>query len=207
MKRLLHIVATPRDEESRTLRITEAFLEAFRGNHKDWVIEELNLSRENLPALTAQRADGKYALLAGGDLDGALKDAWGDIAAHIRRFLSADAYLISTPMWNFSIPYTLKQYIDIIVQPKYLFQYTTTGVEGLVKNRKMAVIISRGGEYISPQAQKFDFQAPYLRAIFGFTGITDISFIIAQPMDTGKELREEKIKEARAHAAEIAAGF
>lgn len=207
MKKLLHIVASPRGDESRTLQVARVFLEAFKEKHPDWVVEELDLNKEVLPSLTVKRVDGKYALLAGKDLFGELRDAWDEIIAHIERFLSADGYLISSPMWNFSIPYTLKQYIDIIVQPKYLFRYAKGGVEGLVKERKMVVIASRGGEYTSPQMRAFDFQEPYLRTIFGYVGITDISFIVAQPMDMGFEKQKLMIAEAEAAARLSAAQF
>lgn len=207
MKKLLHIIATPREDESRTLQISEAFLSVFKEKHADWVIENIDLSKEELPPLTMRRVDGKYVLLGGKDLFGELKEAWEEIIAHIERFLSADAYLISTPMWNFSIPHTLKQYIDIIVQPQYLFRYTKSGVEGLAKDRKMLVIASRGGDYTSAQMKPFDFQEPYLRAIFGFVGITNIGFIIAQPMDMGQEVQERKIKEAKDQARKLAAQF
>ncbi|MFQ5952110.1 MAG: FMN-dependent NADH-azoreductase, partial [Candidatus Omnitrophota bacterium] len=140
MKKLLHIIATPRENESRTLRVTGSFLEAFKTEHSDWTVEELNLYKEELPELTVKRLDGKYALLGGKDLPEELKESWQDIITTIERFLSADAYLISTPMWNFNIPYRLKHYIDIILQPKYLFQYTPKGPEGLVKNKKMVII-------------------------------------------------------------------
>jgi len=207
MKKLLHIVATPRAEESRTLQVSEAFLNTFRDTHADWVIEELDLSKEELPSLTMKRAGGKYVLLGGKDLFGEFKEAWEDIIAHIEKFLSADAYLISVPMWNFGIPYMLKHYLDVILQPKYLFRYTATGVEGLVVGKKMAVIASRGGEYLSEPMKKLDFQEPYLRSAFGFVGITDIEFIIAQPMDMGLETQQIKIKEAREQAQKLATRF
>jgi len=207
MKKLLHIIATPRGEDSRTLCVSEAFLEAFQETHPHWVIEELNLTKEELPSLNTRRVDGKYLLLSGKDLYGELKEAWQEIMLHIERFLSADAYLISTPMWNFSIPYVLKHYIDIIVQPKYLFQYTETGIEGLALAKKMAVINSRGGEYHSPDMQSFDFLEPYLRTIFGFVGISDIQFITAEPMDMGMEMQDQRIREARETARELAVRF
>lgn len=207
MKKLLHIIATPRGEESRTLRVSEAFLEAFRLSHDGWVVEELNLSKEEIPSLTLTRVDGKYVLLGGKDLYGELKEAWEGIIAEIDRFLSADAYLISTPMWNFSIPYILKHYIDVIVQPKYLFRYTDKGVEGLASGRKMVVVTSRGGEYLSEEMRKMDHEEPYLRAIFGFVGITDITFIIAQPMDMGPAKQDKRIKEAEEAARKIAGVF
>jgi len=204
MRKLLHIIATPREEESRTLLVSDAFLEVVRQAHSDWVIDELELAKEDLPQLTSRRVDGKYTLLSGGELFGTQKEQWQEIIAHIERFLSADVYLITTPMWNFSIPYNLKQYIDIIMQPRFLFRYTKTGVEGLVKGKKMFVVTSRGGDYRSPEMKKLDFQEPYLRAVFGFAGIEDITFIIAQPMDMGDKLREEKIGEAQRQAQESA---
>lgn len=205
MKKLLHIIATPRGDDSRTLQVSNAFLDAFKPSHPGWVVEELDLTKENLPSLTMKRVDGKYVLLGGKELYGDLKEAWEEIIAHIKRFLSADAYLLSTPMWNFSTPYFLKQYIDIIVQPKYLFRYTDTGVEGLVKDRKMLVITSRGGDY-SP-GSGMDFQEPYLRAVFGFVGLTNMNFIIAQPMDMGADLQKAMIKESQNKAAKAAKEF
>ena len=197
MKRLLHIIATPREEESRTLQVSEAFLEAFRQNHPDWMIDELNLSKEDLPSLTMQNVSGKYVLLGGKDLFGRLKETWAEILQHIERFKTADLFLISTPMWNFSIPYMLKHYIDIIVQPRHLFIYKKDGTtEGLVQNRKMIVITSRGGQYAGPM-REFDFQEPYLRAVFGFIGIANITFIHAEPMDMGIEKQKQKIEEAQ----------
>lgn len=207
MNKLLHIIATPRQDESRTLKVSNVFLTAFQEMHPEWVVDELNLYNEELPELSVKRVDGKYILLSGKDLFGELKETWQDIIQHIQRFLSSDAYLISTPMWNFNVPYKLKQYIDIIVQPKYLFRYTGAGEEGLVKNRKMIVITSRGGEYSSEEMRKFDFQEPYLRCIFGFVGITDISFIKAEATDMGKKIQEERIRQAQAEALKMAKIF
>jgi len=207
MKKLLHIIATPRGDESRTLKVSASFLEAFGLSHSDWVVEELDLSKEELPSLTVKRVDGKYMLLGGKELSGQFRAAWQDIIRQIERFLSADAYLLSTPMWNFSIPYMLKRYLDVIVQPKYLFQYTKTGVEGLVKNRKMMVVTSRGGTYTTPDMSAMDFQEPYLRAIFGFVGIKDIGFINAEAMDMGEQLQKQNIQAAQDKAKEIAKGF
>lgn len=208
MKKLLHIIATPRDKESRTLKVSRVFLEAFIDSHRGWVVDELNLFKEDLPSLTMRRIDGKYILLSGKDLFGKAKEAWAEIISHIERFKSADAYLVSTPMWNFSIPYTLKHYIDVIVQPRYLFRYTSAGVEGLIREKKMVVIASRGGEYTTVESRPFDLQEPYLRTIFGYVGITDITFVIAQPMDGGDyRLREERIGEAQVRAKAVAEKF
>lgn len=204
MKRLLHIIATPREDESRTLQVTEVFLEAFKEKHPDWVVDELDLPKEQLPSLSMQNVGGKYILLGGKDLYGRYKEAWAEILQHIERFKTADLFLISTPMWNFNIPYMLKHYIDLIVQPKYLFRYRDDGTtEGLVKEKKMVVLTSRGGQYIGPM-KIFDHQEPYLRTIFGFVGITDIDFIKAEPMDMGLELQKQKIFDAQKAAKQLA---
>lgn len=204
MTKILHIIASPREEKSRTLQVSETFLKALKQEHPDWIFDELHLEKEEIPSLTVKRVDGKYMLLLGKELFGEAKESWEEIILHIERFLSADLYLISTPMWNFTIPYPLKQYIDVIVQPKYLFNYTKTGVEGLAKNKKMIVISSSGGEYRSKEMQPFDFVESYLRTIFGFVGITDITFIKAESMDMGKEIRANNLEQAKKEAIELA---
>lgn len=209
MKKLLHIIATPRDKDSNTLKISQVFLEDFRKKFPACIIDEFNVATESLSSLAVEVVNGKYVLLGGKDLFGELKTAWQEVEHHIERFLSADIYLVSTPMWNFSIPYTLKHYIDIILQPKYLFRYTSFGVEGLVKNKKMVVITSRGGDYSqgSP-VHNFDFQEQYLRAVFGFVGLTDMTFVIAQPMDAlGPDIKLKKIEEAKTVARKIVDSF
>jgi FMN-dependent NADH-azoreductase len=207
-RKLLHIIATPHGEDSRTLQISEVFLDELKKRNPDLVVDELDVTKEELPSMTLKRLDGKYVLLDGKELYGDLKDTWQEIISHINRFLSADVYLISTPMWNFSIPYFLKHYIDVIVQPKYLFRYTDNGVDGFAKGRKMLIITSRGDEYEEPESIKLDHQEPYLRSIFGFVGITDITFLIAQPMDNkGHEIQKQKIEEAKERAKKAAEIF
>ena len=172
-------------------------------------VDTLNCFDEKFPALTSRRLDGKYVLLGGKGLGPELEKAWEEIAVQIERFLAADAYLISAPMWNFGIPYPLKHYIDVIFQPQYLFRYTEKGPEGLVKGRKMAIITSRGGDYSgSSPFHSYDLQEPYIKAIFGLAGITDITFVNAQTMDAmGPAVREEKILAARELAKKVADEF
>jgi FMN-dependent NADH-azoreductase len=206
MKKLLHIIATPRGDESRTLRVSAAFLEAFRRSHPACAVDELNLWTEMLPSLTIPVVKGKYVLLGGKELSGALEEAWAGVIRHIERFLSADAFLVSTPMWNFGIPYPFKHYLDVILQPKYLFRYTATGVEGLAKGKRMVVVSSRGGDYGPGSPMRaYDCLEPYLRTAFGFAGITEIAFIAAQPMDAaGPAAAEAAVEKASVLAREKA---
>lgn len=202
--KLLHIVASPRGAQSRTLMIAHSFLEELRAKHKDLQEDCIDLFQDTLPSLTLQGVDGKYQLMSGKEVEGESKKAWQPIEDHIKRFLSADLYLISAPMWNFGVPYPLKQYIDLIVQPKRLYQYTDKGPEGLAKNKKMVVVSARGGDYSHEPQKAMDFHQPYLKGLFGFVGIQDIQFVNAEPMDSGGA-KDEKLNKAKEEAKKIAA--
>lgn len=72
MARLLHIIASPREDASRTLNLSQSFVTALQEKHPEWIIDELNLAEEEIPPLTMRRVDGKYVLLSGKDLYGDL---------------------------------------------------------------------------------------------------------------------------------------
>jgi FMN-dependent NADH-azoreductase len=208
--KLLHIVATPRPDNSNTLRVSDAYLEALKAQDGDLTIEVLDLFKTDVPAVAGDNIEAKYTLMIGQPIDQRHQKSWQLIESLIEHFRSADAYLISAPMWNFNIPYALKYYIDAIVQPGYLFYYNEMGQAiGMIEGKKMVCITTRGGDYSegSPY-QPYDFQEPYLRAIFGFVGITDMHFINAQPMDVTPEMREAAVEKGIEEARELAAsGF
>jgi FMN-dependent NADH-azoreductase len=193
--KLLHVIATPREHESNTVRVATAFLETLHAKYSDLSVDTINLFTGDLPAVAGDNIETKYTLMASQPIDKRHKESWGKIELLIRHFLSADIYLISTPMWNFSIPYALKYYIDCIIQPGYLYKYNEQGqAVGLVHGKKMICVTTRGGDYSEKSPfHAYDFQEPYLRAIFGFVGITDMHFINAQPMDVTPELRKAAI--------------
>jgi FMN-dependent NADH-azoreductase len=196
--KILHIISTPRGHESNTIRVSNALIEALYERYADLSVRVLDLFKADLPAVAGENIDSKYKLMTGQELDDHHKSSWDMIEANINRFLDADIYIISVPMWNFGIPYALKYYIDAIVQPGYLFRYNERGIpEGLVKGKKMIIVTSRGGDY-SPNTylHALDFVEPYLRTIFNFVGITDIHFINAQPMDVSPAARREALIKA-----------
>jgi len=205
---LLHIVATPRGLSSNTARVSTAFIEALQDKHDDLRTTTLDLFTMDLPAVAGTNIEAKYMLMTGQSLDASRETSWKHIEKQIERFLSADIYLLTVPMWNFGVPYVLKYYIDAIVQPGYLFRYNEQGIpEGLVKNKRMVVDTSRGGDYSPSYMQSFDFVEPYLRTVFGFCGITDTHFINAQPMDVSVELRHAAQKKSIADARQLVANL
>ena len=128
----------------------------------------ISRQNQNTPLFTARKKQAEQV------------KKWSEIEKIIEQFKSADKYLISTPMWNFSIPYQFKHYLDIIVQPSYTFTVTDTGYKGLAGGKPLCVICSRGASYDENSAM--DFQKKYIEFIFGFIGFTDIKTIICQPM-------------------------
>jgi FMN-dependent NADH-azoreductase len=204
--KLLHIIATPRERESNTMRVATAFLESLHAAYADLSVDTLDLFTQDLPAVAGDNIETKYTLMTSQPIDKRHKESWQQIELLIEHFLSADIYLISSPMWNFSIPYALKYYIDSVIQPGYLYKYNELGQPiGLVHGKKMICATSRGGDYSEKSPfHAYDFQEPYLRAIFGFVGITDMYFINAQPMDITPELRESAIAAAIEEARSLA---
>jgi FMN-dependent NADH-azoreductase len=203
--RLLHVVCTSRGLASNTARVSSCLIEALREHEDDLQVTTLDLFRADLPSVAGRNIESKYRLMTGQALDDAAKASWSEIERTIEQFLRSDVYLLTVPMWNLGIPYVLKYYIDAIVQPGYLFRYTPDGrAEGLVHGKKMIVVVSSGGDYSSDFMQGFNFVESYLRAIFGFVGITDITVIHAQGMDISPESRKAGQKSAIEQARALA---
>jgi FMN-dependent NADH-azoreductase len=205
---LLHIISTPRSHESNTIRVSNALIEELYVKYADLTVTVLDLFKADLPAVAGANIESKYKLMTGQALDTYHQSCWDAIDATCKRFLEADVYVISTPMWNLGVPYVLKYYIDAIVQPGYLFRYDENGVpEGLLKGKKMVVVTSRGADY-SPDGpmHALDFLEPYLRAIFSFVGITDLHFIHAQGMDISPAARRVSLLKAIGEARALVAG-
>jgi FMN-dependent NADH-azoreductase len=202
--KLLHVVATPRQGTSTTLMVANAFIDEL-SSHVELDLTTVDLFNTDLPAVAGTNIEVKYNLMTGAPIDRSHQESWQQIERLIEEFVSADCYLISSPMWNLSIPYALKYYIDCLVQPGYVFRYDEHGVPvPLVTGKRMVCVTSRGGDFgpASP-LHAYDFQEPYLRAIFGFIGITDIEFVNAQPVDVS-QLRDAALATASAHAREVA---
>jgi FMN-dependent NADH-azoreductase len=188
MPKLLHIKASPR-RESFSARATETFLDSYRQTHHGSSVETLDLFAAEIPPFLAPQAAAKYEVLAGKQPSGPAAAAWKAVIETIEHFKSGEVVVISSPMWNFSIPYRLKQYLDVIVQPGLTFSYTPeAGYTGLVTGRPAVLVLARGGSYApgSP-GEAYDMQKPYLESILRFIGFTDIRTLIVEPTLAGDE--------------------
>ena len=168
MTKLLYLNASPRGDDAASTQAAQIFIDALPDAVQ---CERIDLFDANLPDLTAEIASAKQKFPMGIDLGDAESRQWARVVELVEAFKDADHYLFGLPMWNFSIPYRFKHYIDIITHPGLLFSRDANGIHGLASG-SATVIYSRGGDY-SPKdgaPDPYDFQSPYVKAWLGLVG-------------------------------------
>jgi FMN-dependent NADH-azoreductase len=188
MARLLHISASPREAASESLRIAQVFTGTYQDAHPGDEVEHWDLWDGSLPGF-ADGAKAKMTVFGGGEPEGAQKVAWDAADRTFRRFGAADRLLFSVPMWNGSVPYVLKQFIDVVSQPGWIFDVDPeSGYRHLLAGRgkKVAVIYTSAvwGPSLGPEFGS-DFQSTFFSDWLRWTGLTDISEIRFHPTLTG----------------------
>ncbi len=208
MAKVLHINASPR-EGSRSLAVAKAFLETYLSTNQADTVETLNLFRANLMPFDGNAMQAKYAVLSGANPTAEEQLAWGQVKALAEHFSSFDKYVINVPMWNFGVPYVLKQYVDILTQPGITFSYTPEeGYKGLVLGKKALVVYARGGEYPEgTESAKIDHQKPWFNFALNFIGITDLTSIDVEGTLYGKQVADQRTADAIVKANQHAANF
>lgn len=119
----------------------------------------------------------------------------------IEEIKAADTLVIAAPMYNFTIPTQLKNWIDLIARAGVTFTYTENGVKGLIEGKKAIVVTTRGGIHKDAAT---DSVTPYLRTVLGFVGITDVEFVYAEALNMGDDAAAKGISEAQSKLAELA---
>jgi len=207
MTRLLHIEASPRKVRSHSIKVAKAFLDAYRQAHAGAEVKTLDVWSMELPEFNNEVLDAKYNIMHGQGHNAEEAAAWGRVEAIFEEFQAADHYLFSLPMWNFGLPYKLKHFLDIILQPGLAFAFNPeTGYSGLLTGRPAVIVASRGGEYSSsPALAAYDMQVPYLEGLLRFMGFTDIRTIKVEPtLQGGPEGAEAALAAAVAAARAVA---
>jgi FMN-dependent NADH-azoreductase len=145
-------------------------------------------------------------VFGGGVPEGDEGAAWGAARRAFERVDAADVLLFSVPMWNGGIPYVLKQLIDVITQPGWVFGVDpVTGYEHLLAGRgKRAVAIHTSAVWGPGLGPEFgsDFSSTYLADWLRFAGIDDITEIRMHPTLTGD--RDAARQAAYAQARDVA---
>ena len=207
MASLLHIHASPKGERSASLRLANVFLDELRRLDPELEISRLDLFHDPLPEFGVDAAIAKFAPLFGETRTAAEEDAWAGVLAQIARLDAADRILLSTPMWNYSIPYRLKHYFDLVLQPRVTFGYNPEKMlhYGLLRNRPVQLILTRSS--VLP-GDFTDFQLPYLKFAFDMMGMRDLSVLAAwRTTRRTPEEQEAYVASFEPQAREAAAAF
>lgn len=206
MSHLLYIEASPRKKRSSSIEIARIYLNTYRESHPKDDIEILDLWQRELPRFDGDVIDSKYAIMHGESHTEAQRKSWRAVEQVIADFKRADSYLFSIPMWNFGIPYPLKHYFDVIVQPSYTFNFSPSeGYKGLVTGKPAVIIYSRGGAYgPGTGGEALDFQKTYMETILKFIGFSDIKSIVIEPTLSSPEAKEKAMEQAKKEAVQLA---
>lgn len=177
MNNLLYIKASPRAERSISIKLADAYLAAYREKHPDVKVDEINLWHANLPEFDGDSAAAKVSFFGEPAMNAKQRTVFDELTAIFNRFNAADEYLIAAPLWNFGVPYKLKQYIDILSMPSTLFSFDPAkGYIGLLKNKR-ATTIHTAAIYMPdlPKSYGSDYQTAYLKDWFNFAGVEDVT--------------------------------
>jgi FMN-dependent NADH-azoreductase len=181
--KLLHLDSSALGAGSVTRELSAAIVARWADKHPQLQVEYRDLDAEPLPHLTGRS-------LAGGDADETAQSALA-----MSQFLDADVLVIGAPMYNFTIPSTLKAWIDRIAVAGKTFRYTEQGPQGLAGGKTLIIASGRGGVHSGLPS---DFQEAYLRQVFGFLGITDLTFVRAEGVAYSPGHRAEALAAALA---------
>jgi len=194
MPTLLQIESSPRSG-SITSKLAAKYVAAWKRQNPGGVVIQHNTAKEELPYIDEAFIAASYT--APEQRTAEQKTALALSDRLVDELLSADEIVLAVPMWNFGIPASFKSWIDLVARVGRTFQYSKTGVEGLVKAKKTFVVTARGGAYAGDSPYNFlDQQEPYLRTVLGFLGVKDIQFIHAENQSRAPELAAAGLQHA-----------
>jgi len=197
MKNLLFVTSSLSGGDSKSAQIGREFVAVWQRRHGQAHVIERNLGTGTIPHLTGEHLE---ALMTPAD-QRSNRHRWLVKGSDelIEEVEAAEVIVIAVPMYNFTIPSTLKAWFDHITRAGRTFRYSAEGKpEGLLKNKKVYVIAARGGIYTGASPVKaFDFQEPYLRTILGFNGLTDVTFIYVEGQKISPAAAADGLTQAR----------
>ena len=201
MANLLFVSSSLFGDGSQSQLIASEFIDRWRENHPSTTVVERDLTADSMPHLNLS------ALTASMQPADARNIAEREAAALADRLIeeveAANVIVIAAPMYNFSIPSTLKAWIDHVARAGRTFRYGAAGPEGMLKGKKVFIVTGRGGIYSDGPARSLDFQEPYLRAVLGFLGLDDVTFIHVEGLKISPEAAAAAIERAREAIADI----
>jgi FMN-dependent NADH-azoreductase len=192
MTNILYVTSSPRPDASLSNRVGQRLVDALRAAHPDATVTVRDLGRDPLPHI-----DQDFVIATrtpAGATTSAQRIAVSRSDALIAELARADIVVIAAGMINFSIPSTLKTWIDNIARPGRTFSYSEAGPKGLVTGKRVIVVAASGGIYSDKRA--LDFQIPYLRQVLGFLGMTNVEVIDVEGTGLGPDAAENAVAAA-----------
>ena len=178
MPTLLHIDSSPLYGRSVSRQLSNAFVDQWKSSHPDGIVVERDLNATSIPPINAAWVGAVYTPEAARTPQ--QKELLSLSDSLLAELEQADEYVFGVPMHNFGVPSVLKLWIDQIARVGKTFTYADGRPKGLMIGKKATFIIATGGMYdAQTQMASFNFVEPYLRSLFGFLGLTDVTFLTA----------------------------
>ena len=200
---ILHIDSAITGTNSVTRELTADIVASLKQAHPEAKVDYLDLAVNAPGHLNAQSMGFRTGQAAATDVErqeNALSEAL------VSQFLAADVVVVGAPFYNFTIPTQLKAWFDRIAQAGRTFKYTATGPVGLAGDKKVIVASARGGMYSTSDAgQAMEHQESYLKVIFGFMGVTDVSIVRAEGIGMGPDAKAAALQTAKAKIEQLEA--
>ncbi|HWP19395.1 MAG TPA: NAD(P)H-dependent oxidoreductase [Burkholderiaceae bacterium] len=190
---ILQVNSSARVEGSHSTSLANHLVERLQKARPDARLTIRDLARTPHPVLDEQALQALFSPAEARTAEQAARVALDDVL--IAEIQAADVVVLGVPMYNFGVPAQLKNWIDAISRARVTFRYTEQGPEGLLKGKKVYVVLARGGKYRDTPA---DTQVPYLRTVLAFLGMTDVEFIYAEGLAMGPDAERQALREARA---------
>jgi FMN-dependent NADH-azoreductase len=174
MAHLLHLDASPRGERSHSRKLSKAIVDSWIAAHPGDAVTYRDLGHNPVPLVDEPWIATAYTPLeARSEADNSTLKVSNEL---IDELFAADIYVFGIPMYNFSVPAGFKAYIDQIVRVGRTF--TAPDFQGLLKGKRIFIAMSSGADYaVGAPFANYNFVVPYLRAVFGFLGVTDINVV------------------------------
>lgn len=181
MKKVLHIISSPRGEASASIQIGNAIIAKIQQAYPGSTVKVRNLSALPMPHLQMVHIGSFFTPAEGRSEEQAAAILPSDEA--VKELQEADIIVMGAPMYSFTVPSTLNVYFDHIARPGLTFRYSESGPEGLLKGKKAYIATASGGIYSAGAMQAYDFVVPYVQRFLGFIGITDVTVVRAEGLN------------------------
>lgn len=196
---ILQINSSARSTGSESTRVADAIVARLQAANPGASLVRRNLASNPHPAIDEATLGALFTPADQRTPEQAARVALDD--ALIAEAQAADAIVIGAPMYNFGITVQLKSWFDALARAGVTFRYTAEGPEGLLKNKKVYVALSRGGIHKNGAS---DSQVPFLKTFLGFVGLTDVTFVYSEGHGMGPEAVAKAIAEANEQVKEVA---